>query len=152
MSWLQDHSTFPLQKTWNVLSNKDYIDLKIPHFPHFINHFRGNILLFQRCMSKVHYKKLLLNFKKACLSVPKIPENFKNSLGASEWPKPNIFRLPPNYLFTIHTSVEWKLLNSACHEIAHPLFGLFCIWNLLAKWPTPVEFLLQVLLRIELLE
>ena len=41
--------------------NKDYIDVKIPHFPNFINNFKGNALLFQKHMSQVHFQKLLLN-------------------------------------------------------------------------------------------
>ena len=39
---LQYHAIALLQKTGNVLGNKDYIDVKISDIPHFIHHFKGN--------------------------------------------------------------------------------------------------------------
>ena len=43
---MQDNATLLLQKTWNVLGNKDYVGVKISNFPHFINHSKGNIMPF----------------------------------------------------------------------------------------------------------
>ena len=35
--------------------NKDYIDVKISHFPYSIHHSKGNIILFQKHMSQVQF-------------------------------------------------------------------------------------------------
>ena len=97
VSWLQNHATLLLQKTWNVLGSKNYNDAKISHFPHSIHHFKGNIKLFHKHMPQVHFQKLLLNkfttgiSKKSTPPPSKIPENSKNILGAGGWHKPNIF-------------------------------------------------------------
>ena len=79
-----------------MLGKKDYIDVKISHFPCFIHQSKGIIILLQKHMSHAHFLKLLLNkfttdsLKKPCPAA-KITENLKNILGVGRRFEQNIF-------------------------------------------------------------
>ena len=79
-SWQQDHAISLLQKIWNVLGNKDYIDVKISHFPHifFIISRDTWYSSKKKFVTSVFLKTVIelicdWNFKK---THPSIPKNF----------------------------------------------------------------------------
>ena len=74
---LQDDATSLLQTTWYLLSNKDYVDVKVSHISHFIHHSKETSYSSRNVCHRCVFKNCLcinleLEFEK---SPPLHPKN-----------------------------------------------------------------------------
>ena len=142
-SWQQDHAISLLQKIWNVLGNKDYIDVKISHFPHiFLIISRDTWYSSKKKFVTSVFLKTVIelicdwNFKKTHPSTPKFPENLKNIYGVGRWCQPNLFPITaframfiPNLL--CKTSKWCSGFNPSTHPWKHQVWS-----NIFFGWKT----------------
>ena len=89
---MQDHGTWHASQKLKCVRHWGLIDAKISHSHHFIHYSKeNNIYTLPKTYVTSAFLKTIIepllydwNFKKACPSTLKIPENLRNILGAGE--------------------------------------------------------------------